>query len=57
MDTPTTVSPFVIADAYRIGQSEGFKTGIAAGVVLTVLVSAALKNHRRRRLFKNQKNK
>lgn len=55
----TEISPFVVADAYRIGRDDGFKAGIAAGVVIVVLAKAALKNRKKseraRWTFFNQK--
>lgn len=45
---PTFASPFVIAETYRIGQHDGFKTGLLVGVVGFVLIKTAVKNHKRR---------
>lgn len=56
MDNTFDVSPFVTADAYRIGQKDGFKAGIAAGIVLVLLIKAAAKRNDRRPLFKINKN-
>lgn len=55
MDNTTPVTPFVIADAYRIGQSDGFKAGLAVGIVTVLLVKAAARK-RGRRWFNVQKN-
>lgn len=52
MEIPTDTNPFVVADAYRIGQTDGVKTGIAVGVVATILVKAALNNRKKNRELK-----
>lgn len=54
MDTPFDVSPFVSADAYRIGQQDGFRSGVIAGVVVVLLVKAALRKKDRRPLFRTK---
>jgi hypothetical protein len=55
MDPTFDINPFVSADAYRTGQKDGFKAGLAAGVVVVLLVKAALKKTDRRPLFRTQK--
>lgn len=47
------VSPFVSAEAYRIGQQDGFKVGVIAGVA-AVLVIKAVRSSRKKRP-KNEK--
>jgi hypothetical protein len=42
-----SVSPYVSADVYRIGQHDGFKAGLAAGVV-GMLVIKAVRNSRKK---------
>lgn len=49
MENTPVVSPFVVADAYRVGQTDGFRTGIVVGVVACALVHAAFKNRKRDR--------
>lgn len=44
---PTTVSPFAIADTYRIGLHEGLKSGIVAGVIGTLLVQAVRRSRKK----------
>lgn len=48
---PTNVSPFALADTYRIGLMEGFKAGAVAGVVGTLMVKA-IRNSRKKNKVK-----
>lgn len=52
-----TVSPFTVADAYRVGQNDGFKAGIITGAVVVVLLKAAFDNRKQRKYWvrKNEK--
>lgn len=43
----TPVSPYATAEAYRIGQIDGFKAGLAAGVVAVVLVRSMRRKHQK----------
>lgn len=57
MENSTVVSPFVVADAYRVGQSDGFRNGVVVGVVVCALVHAAFKNRKSDRGWFHKKNK
>lgn len=43
-------APYVFADVYRCGQNDGFKAGLAVGVVGLLLIKTAVKNHKRRHI-------
>ena len=43
-------SQYVCADLYRCGQHDGFKAGLAVGVIGLVLLKTAVKNHKRRHI-------
>lgn len=45
---PTIVSPYVSAESYRIGQQDGFKAGVIAGVVGMLMIKA-VRNSRKKR--------
>lgn len=44
---PTIVSPYVSAEAYRIGREDGFKSGVIAGVVGLLLVEAVRRSRKK----------
>lgn len=56
MENNNTVSPFVVAEAYRVGQQDGFKAGLIVGVGAVVLIKAVSKHVERRIRVKIQKN-
>lgn len=41
METNTNTTPFVIADAYRLGQNDGFRAGLVIGAAAVLLVKVA----------------
>ena len=41
---------YVGADVYRCGQQDGFKAGLAVGVVGLLLLRTAVKNHKKRHI-------
>lgn len=47
------VSPFVSAEAYAVGQRDGFKAGVAVGVVAVLVVKALRNRKTKRALFCN----
>lgn len=56
MDQVIDVSPFVSAEAYRVGQKDGFRSGLVAGVVLVLLVKAVRNRNNKRPQFRINKN-
>lgn len=40
MNETMVTSPYIAAESYRVGQIDGFKAGVAAGVVAMVLIKS-----------------